>query len=69
MAFMFNNDNCPFRNFGDSSQLKIWILDSGKTCHMTPEVSNFITGLLDNTDKYTVVADGRHITKKKGKYE
>ena len=66
MAFMSNNDNCPFRNFGDSSQLKIWILDSGKTCHMTPEVSNFITGLLDNTDKYIVVADGRHITKKKG---
>ena len=25
--------------YGDSSQLTNWILDSGATCHMTPEVS------------------------------
>ena len=29
---------------------------------MTPEVQDFITGLLDNVDKYIEVADGHHVT-------
>ena len=64
MACMSNNYKCPIMNFGDSYQLTNWILDSGAICHMTPEVSYFITGLLDNTDKYIVVTDGHHVTKK-----
>ena len=31
---------------------------------MTPEVSNFIPGLLDNTDKYIGVVDGHHVMEK-----
>ena len=41
MAHMSSNDKFPSGHFGDSSQLTNWILDSGATCHMTPEVSNF----------------------------
>ena len=46
MACMSNNDECPSGNFGDSSQLTNWILNSGETCHITPEVSYFIPGSL-----------------------
>ena len=31
---------------------------------MTPEVSDFITGSLEDTDKYIEVADGHHVTAK-----
>ena len=44
IARMSNNEKFPSGNFGDSSQLNSWILDSGATCHMTPEVSDFIPG-------------------------
>ena len=53
-------------NFGDSSQLTDWILDSGATCHMAPEVSDFIPGLLEYTDKHIEMADIHHVTGKKG---
>ena len=46
MAQMYGNDESPSGNFGDSSQLTNWILGSGATYHMTPEVSDFIPGLL-----------------------
>ena len=70
MARMSGNDEYPRGNFGDSSQLKNWILDSRATCHMTPEVSDFIPGLLEDRDKYIKVADGYSvIAKKKNKYE
>ena len=36
----------------------------GATCHMTPEVSDFIPGTLENTDKYIEVADVHDVTKK-----
>ena len=42
MARMSSNDEFLSGNFGDSSQLTNWILDSRATCHMTPEVSYFI---------------------------
>ena len=61
---MYGNDECPTGNCGDSSQLTNWILDSGETCHMTPEVSDFILGLLEDTDKHIEVADRHHITEK-----
>ena len=38
MAPMSGNDECTSRNFGDSSKLTNWILDSGSMCHMTPEI-------------------------------
>ena len=43
-ACMSVNDECPSGNFGDSSQLTNWILDSGAMCHIKPEVSDFIPG-------------------------
>ena len=37
---------------------------------MTPEVSDFIPGSLEDTDKFIEVADGNHITaKQKGKVQ
>ena len=70
MARMSGNDECPSEKFGDSSQLTNCILDSGATCHMTPEVSDFITGSLEDTDKYIGVTDGHHVTaKQKGQVQ
>ena len=61
---MSGNDECTSENVGDSSQLTNWILDYGATCHMTPEVSDFIPGSLEDTDKYIEVADVHHVTAK-----
>ena len=52
------------KDYGDSSQLTNWILDSGATFHMTPEVTDFIPGLLEDTDKFIEVAGGHHVTAK-----
>ena len=46
MARMSGNDKCPSGNFGESSQFTNWILDYVATCHITPEVSDFIPGSL-----------------------
>ena len=51
MAHMSGNDECSSEHFGDSSQLTNWILDSGETCYMTPEVSYFTSGSLEYTCK------------------
>ena len=64
MSRMSVNDVCPSGNFGDGSQLTNLVLDSGKTCHMIPEVSDFIPSLLEDTDKHIEVADGHHVTEK-----
>ena len=64
MAGMSSNDECKSLKYGDSSQLTNWILDSGATNHMTPEVSDVIPGTLEDTDKYIEVADGHHVTAK-----
>ena len=64
MARMSKNEEIPRINYGDSSQLTNWILDSGATCHMTPKISDFIPGLLAETDKYIRVADGNFVTAK-----
>ena len=61
---MSSNDECSSENYGDSSQLTNWILDSGAMCHMTPEILYFIPGSLEDTDKYIEVADGHHVTAK-----
>ena len=61
---MSDNDECFSRDFGDSSQLTNYIIDSGATFNMTPQVSDFIPGLLEYTDKNIEVADGYHVTAK-----
>ena len=65
MSRMYSDDERKSVKYGDSSQLTNWILDSGATCHMTPEVSAFITSSVEDTDKYIEFADGHHVTAKK----
>ena len=70
MARMYSNDERSSEKYGDSLQLTNWILDLGTMCHMTPEVSDFIPGSLEDTDKYIEVADGHHVTaKQKGQVQ
>ena len=70
MARMSDNDECPSGNFGDSWQLTNWVLDSGTTCHMMPEVQDIIPGQLDDKDKHIEVGDGHHImAKQKGQVQ
>ena len=64
MARLSSNDEFPSGNFGDSSQLTNLILYSVARCHITPEVSDFIPGLLEGMDKRIEVADGNHVTEK-----
>ena len=61
---MSTDDERKSGNYGNSSQLTNWILDSGATCHMTPKVTDFVPGSLEDTDKYIVVEDGHHVTSK-----
>ena len=61
---MSGNDECPSGIFGDRSQLTNWFLDYRETCHMTPEVSDFIPDSLEDTDKNIEFADGHHVTAK-----
>ena len=42
MVLMAGNDKSSNRYFGDSLQLTYWILNSGATCNMTPNDSDFI---------------------------
>ena len=70
MARMSGNGECPSGNFGDSFKLTNWILDSGATCHMTPEVSYFIPGSLKYTDKHIEFSDGHNVAaEKKGQVQ
>ena len=70
MARMSVNDKRKSEKYGDSLQLTNWILDYGATCHMTPEVSDFIPGSLEDTDKHIEVAYGNHVTaKQKGQVQ
>ena len=51
MACMSSNDKISSRDFGDSSQLTNWILDSGATCDIKPQVLDCTPGSLEETDK------------------
>ena len=64
MARISNDDKRENKDDGDSLQLTNWILDSGATCHMTPEVTYFIPGSLEDTDKFIEVADRHHVAAK-----
>ena len=61
---MSGNNTIFIRDFGDSSQFTNWVLDSGSACHMTPEVSGFIPGSLEDTDKYIEFSEQHHVTAK-----
>ena len=61
---MYYNAEIPKRNFEDRLKLKNSILESGATCHMTPDISDFILGSLVEIDKCIEVADGHFITEK-----
>ena len=62
MVRMSDNEEFSSRDFGDSSQLTNFILDSGATCHMTPQVSGFIPVLLEYMDKHIEDTEGDHVT-------
>ena len=64
MARMSNDDVSKNKDYGNSSQLTNCILDSGATCHMMPEVTNFIPGSLEDTNKFIEVAGVHHVTAK-----
>ena len=63
MSYMSSNTESPRIYLGDSSQLTNWMLDSGATCHMTPDISDFITVSMMEIDKYIEVADGNFHSK------
>ena len=65
MARMLSNEERSSEKYGDSSRLTNWILDLGATCHITPEVSDFIPGSLEDTDKHIEVAYGHHVAAEK----
>ena len=44
MERMSSDDKGKSKDYGDISKLTNWILDSGATFHMTPEVTDFIPG-------------------------
>ena len=64
MARMYSNEESHRINYRDSSQLNNWILDSGDTCNMIPDISDFIPVSLLETDKYIEVAYGHFVTAK-----
>ena len=61
---MSNNYESPCRYFCGSSQLTNLILDSGETCHMTPQFSFFIPVSLEDIDNNIKVTDENHVTEK-----
>ena len=70
MPQISGNDETPSRDFGDSLQWTNSILDLLATCHMTPQVSDFIQGSLEDTDKYIKVAEVHCVTaKQKGQVQ
>ena len=65
MEPMSSNIGSPRKDFGDSSQLANLILDSRDTCHMTPEISYFISGSLVEMNKCIAFAERNCFTAKK----
>ena len=65
MARMSGNEESYSKYVGYILQLTNWISYSGATFHMTLQVSDFISGSLEDTDKYIEVADRHHVTANK----
>ena len=64
IACILDNDESKRRYFGDSSQMTSWLLDSGATRHIIPQVLGLILVSLENTNKHIEFADGHHVTTK-----
>ena len=64
MKRMSSNNKSSSRYFGDSLKWTNWILYSGETCHMKPQVSDCIPGSLEDTDKYIEVAYRHYVWQK-----
>ena len=70
MQLIPGNYKISSRYFSDSLQLTNCVLDSVATCHTTPQVSYFILGLLEYTDKYIEVTYGNFfMAEQKGKFQ
>ena len=70
MAQMYFINKMSSKKFGDNSQNTNSILESGASCHMKPQVQNFIPGLLEDANNYIEVADEHHImAQQKGKVQ
>ena len=67
MERMYTIAENPIINCGDISQLINRMLDSGATCRMTQDISDFIPGSLAEIYKYIEVADGHLFTAKKNR--
>ena len=65
MAKIYLNVESLIIYFVDSSQLTNWNLDSGVTCRMTPEISDFVLGSMVEMNKCIEVADAHFIIAKK----
>ena len=50
-----SNVEIPRKDYLYSCQLTNFILDSGATCHMRPEISDIIPNLLVKTDKHLLM--------------
>ena len=61
MARIPTNGESPRRDYGYSLKLTNWFLESGETCHMTTDISNFIPGSLVKTDKYIEFSYGNFV--------
>ena len=64
MARMSGNAKTSSGNSSDSSQWTNWILDSVATCHTKLDVSDFIPGSLEDTNKHIEVTNGHNVTAK-----
>ena len=64
MVCMSYNADSSRKEFEYSSQLTNCILDSGATCHMTPDISDCILRSLVETYKYIEVVYGHFFTVK-----
>ena len=64
MTRMSYNAGSPRIKYGETLHLTNWILHSGATCHMIPEISDFIPVSLAETYQYIKVPDGHIIIEK-----
>ena len=62
MARMYYNMESTRRHFGEISHPINWILDSGVTCHLTLEISDFLPVSILEKDKYIEFSDVNFIT-------
>ena len=65
MAQTYYNIESASKDFGDSLQQTTSILDSNETCHMTPDISDFVLGPLVKMDKYCEVSFEHYVTAEK----